>query len=77
SREEMYGQDYFRKVMLPLTSRNLVQMAGRLVRRITDSGTITCLDARLGQSSYGKDLLDSLPDFTRDFSDSNRAGAIL
>lgn len=77
SREEMYGQDYFRKVMLPLTSRNLVQMAGRLVRRITDSGTITCLDARLSQSSYGKDLLDSLPDFTRDFSDSNRAGAIL
>lgn len=77
SKEEVHGSDYFQKVMLPLTSRNLVQMAGRLVRRMTDTGKITCLDVRLRQSQYGKDLLDSLPDFTRDFSSGCGFGAIL
>lgn len=77
AKREKAGSDWFRKGVLPSTARALVQMAGRLVRRTTDQGRITCLDARLRESSYGSDLLQGLPDFQLDFGPLPGTNAIL
>jgi len=49
-------------VVLPQTSIRLIQAAGRLIRKETDSGKVTILDRRLITKSYGKTLLKSLPE---------------
>ncbi len=77
ARKEKIGSEWFRKGVLPTTARALVQMAGRLVRRTTDRGRITCLDARLRESSYGPDLMRGMPDFRLDFSPLPGTDAIL
>jgi ATP-dependent DNA helicase DinG len=63
ARAERLGSDYFRKVALPETSRRLVQSVGRLIRRESDQGRITCLDRRLRDTWYGQALLKDLPPF--------------
>ncbi|MHB1666051.1 MAG: helicase C-terminal domain-containing protein [Thiomonas sp.] len=63
ARQEAIGASYFRKVALPGAARRLVQAAGRLVRRDTDRGRITCLDLRLRDTDYGRAMLKDLPPF--------------
>ena len=61
------GRNYFSEVCLPQTARNLVQSAGRLIRREDDHGRLTIMDRRLLCMSYGGGLLDALPPFRRRF----------
>lgn len=60
------GGDPFREISLPEAGLRLVQAAGRLIRTETDHGTVTILDRRLAEKSYGALLLESLPPFRRD-----------
>ncbi|HCE1977258.1 TPA: ATP-dependent DNA helicase DinG [Vibrio parahaemolyticus] len=59
------GRNPFFDLMLPQASRALVQAVGRLVRTEMDSGTVTILDSRLNTKNYGKQILASLPPFTK------------
>ena len=48
---------------MPEASIRLQQAVGRLLRTVTDSGTVTILDRRLVTQRWGKALLKGLPDF--------------
>ena len=61
------GRNYFIELCLPQTARNLVQSAGRLIRREDDHGRLTIMDCRLLRMPYGGGLLDALPPFRRQF----------
>ena len=50
---------------LPEACIKLTQYTGRLIRHEEDQGIITILDKRLLTKRYGKQLLDSLPNFKR------------
>ena len=56
------GGSPFRDYQLPETALKLKQGFGRLIRTARDSGTVVILDPRVLTKSYGKLLLDSLPD---------------
>ncbi|MHB1606595.1 MAG: helicase C-terminal domain-containing protein, partial [Leptospirales bacterium] len=62
------GGDPFREISLPEAGLRLVQAAGRLIRSETDSGTVTILDRRLVDKSYGSLLIRTLPPFRRESS---------
>lgn len=62
---KQHQMNAFALVTLPETSTKLIQYAGRLIRKEEDSGIVTILDRRLYTKSYGKQLLQSLPPFTR------------
>jgi ATP-dependent DNA helicase DinG len=64
------GGDPFREIALPEAGLRLVQAAGRLIRAETDYGTVTILDRRLTEKSYGSLLLESLPPFRREVARS-------
>ncbi len=55
----------FMMATLPETSIKLTQYIGRLIRQEDDTGIVTILDRRLYSKSYGKKLLENLPDFAR------------
>ena len=55
------------ELMLPDASLRLHQACGRLIRTETDVGRITILDRRIVTKRYGKQLLDDLPPFRRDY----------
>jgi ATP-dependent DNA helicase DinG len=57
------GRSPFVEVVLPEASIRLQQAVGRLLRTVTDSGTVTILDRRLVTQRWGKALLKGLPDF--------------
>ena len=57
------GGQPFIALSLPAVSIRLIQACGRLLRKETDSGRITILDRRLLTKSYGKQLLEHLPDY--------------
>jgi ATP-dependent DNA helicase DinG len=57
------GKNSFTEVSLPDVSLRLVQACGRLIRTETDNGKITIFDKRLVTKRYGKQLLDSLPNY--------------
>lgn len=57
------GGQPFTALSLPAVSVKLIQACGRLLRKETDSGQITILDRRLLTKSYGRKLLDNLPDY--------------
>lgn len=57
------GGQPFISLSLPAVSIRLIQACGRLLRKETDSGRITILDRRLLTKSYGKQLLQYLPDY--------------
>lgn len=59
------GRNPFRELAIPEAALRLVQASGRLLRRESDSGTITILDERLLTRAYGRDILDSLPPYRR------------
>jgi ATP-dependent DNA helicase DinG len=57
------GKNSFMEVSLPDVGLRLIQACGRLIRTETDTGTITIFDRRLVSKRYGKQLIDSLPDY--------------
>lgn len=59
------GGNPFMTLSVPETSKKLVQACGRLLRNEMDEGVITLMDKRVITKRYGKQLLDSLPAFTR------------
>lgn len=64
------GGDPFREISLPDAGLRLVQAEGRLIRSENDSGTVTILDRRLVDKSYGPLLIRSLPPFRRESSET-------
>jgi ATP-dependent DNA helicase DinG len=56
------GGDAFREYMLPHAALRLKQGFGRLIRTTTDQGAVVLTDPRVVQKSYGRDLLEGLPD---------------
>lgn len=64
---ETQGRKPFFEISVPDASIRLIQACGRLIRTETDRGKITLLDRRLLTQRYGRDLLNSLPPFRRDF----------
>jgi ATP-dependent DNA helicase DinG len=62
---EARGGDSFREYMLPHAALRLKQGFGRLVRTSTDRGVVLVMDSRLATKSYGRSLLNSLPDARR------------
>ncbi|SET30570.1 ATP-dependent DNA helicase DinG [Thalassotalea agarivorans] len=61
------GGNPFMSITVPETSKKLVQATGRLLRNETDTGVITLMDKRVKTKRYGKDLINSLPPYQRDF----------
>ncbi|WP_019027864.1 ATP-dependent DNA helicase DinG [Colwellia piezophila] len=61
------GGNPFMTLSVPDTSKKLVQACGRLLRNERDEGVITLLDKRVVTKRYGKQILDSLPPFSRVF----------
>lgn len=58
---ERDGKSPFSILFLPMASRKMAQVAGRLVRREGDYGHIFILDRRMTDLQYGKQLLKSTP----------------
>jgi len=65
---EQRGGNPFMEWSVPMASVRLTQAAGRLLRTEQDSGRIVLLDRRVITRRYGRQLLDSLPPFRRNFS---------
>lgn len=63
--QEILGRDYFGRRSLPDAMRKLTQMVGRLLRKEEDRGRVTLFDNRLGNTSYGRKMLENLPPFTK------------
>ncbi len=64
---ECRGGNAFMEVTIPDASIRLVQACGRLLRKETDRGQVSILDKRLITKRYGSSLLNSLPQFSREF----------
>jgi ATP-dependent DNA helicase DinG len=62
ARLEAEGRSPFAELSLPQAALRLKQGFGRLIRRATDRGLVVVLDPRLATKSYGRVLLDSLPE---------------
>jgi len=54
--------DAFDRHFMPRAMISMKQGIGRLIRRITDRGTVAILDPRLITKRYGEDLLSSVPE---------------
>jgi ATP-dependent DNA helicase DinG len=61
---EAIGQSPFYAIQIPEASLALKQGTGRLIRTEVDWGVVSVLDTRLRSASYGKQLLQALPNFT-------------
>ena len=59
------GGNPFQEISVPEACLRLIQASGRLLRRESDTGTITILDERLLTRSYGRAILESLPPYQR------------
>lgn len=59
---EKAGKSWFKAVPLPKAQVALRQGAGRLMRASTDKGIIALLDPRINTKSWGKAVMNSLPD---------------
>jgi ATP-dependent DNA helicase DinG len=62
------NSNFFMDVSLPETCIKLIQAVGRLVRSEEDYGQITICDNRIILKQYGKLLLNSLPNFSRQYN---------
>lgn len=62
---DQLGNKYFGERSLPDAMVRLTQMVGRLIRRESDRGRVTIFDRRLASTSYGKQMLNALPPFTK------------
>lgn len=65
---EMRGGNAFAEWSVPMASMRLTQATGRLLRTEADSGRIVLLDRRLITRRYGRQLLDALPPYRRNFA---------
>lgn len=63
---EILGQRYFSERSLPDAMVRLTQIVGRLLRRESDRGRVTVFDRRLASTSYGRQMLKSLPPFKKE-----------
>lgn len=63
---EQQGRNAFMTLSVPDAAFRLLQASGRLLRSETDSGQITLFDERIVSKRYGKQILDSLPPYTRE-----------
>ncbi len=59
------GLDAFREFQVPVAALALKQGAGRLIRDVTDRGTLVLCDPRLLTKSYGKTFLRAIPPMPR------------
>lgn len=59
------GQDPFYEIQLPKAVINLKQGVGRLIRDVTDTGTVIICDTRLVSRQYGGIFINSLPAMPR------------
>lgn len=59
---ERAGKSWFKAVPLPKAQVALRQGARRLMRTSTDKGVIALLDPRINSKSWGKAVMNSLPD---------------
>ncbi|WP_409022575.1 helicase C-terminal domain-containing protein [Dellaglioa sp. P0083] len=59
---EGQGRDVFSEYSLPRATMKLKQGFGRLIRTSTDKGAMIVLDNRLINQSYGKKMIEVLPD---------------
>ena len=64
---EQQGGNPFNDWMVPATAMKLTQAVGRLLRTEKDHGRIVILDRRIVNKRYGRQMLDSLPPFRRQF----------
>lgn len=62
---EQLGTKYFSERSLPDAMTRLTQMVGRLLRRESDRGRVTLFDRRISATSYGRQMLFSLPPFKK------------
>lgn len=60
------GRNPFNEISVPEAALRLIQASGRLLRKESDTGSITILDERLLTRSYGRAILDSLPPYQRE-----------
>lgn len=67
---EKEGGNSFFSYSLPQAAMRLRQGFGRLMRRKTDRGVVAILDSRIIRKSYGKILLESLPETIQRVKDS-------
>ncbi len=65
---EKRGGNPFMQLTLPEAIIRLTQAVGRLIRKDDDQGRVVILDARVRTARYGRQVLDALPPFRRDFS---------
>jgi len=65
---DQQGGNAFAEWTIPMTSMRLTQAVGRLLRTEQDQGSVILLDKRIVSRRYGRQLLDSLPPFRRQFS---------
>jgi len=63
---EQQGKNAFMTLAVPDAAFRLVQASGRLLRSESDSGQIILFDERIVSKRYGKQILDSLPPYSRD-----------
>jgi ATP-dependent DNA helicase DinG len=59
--EEDFGEDTFNNYSIPGAVIAFKQGFGRLIRSVSDSGVVVCLDSRIWKKSYGKKFLAGLP----------------
>lgn len=62
---DLLGSKYFSERSLPDAMVKLTQMVGRLLRRESDRGRVTVFDRRLAATSYGRQMMNSLPPFKK------------
>jgi len=63
---ESQGKSAFAEISVPETAIRLAQAVGRLLRTVDDHGTVTCLDRRLSDTTWGRRILRGLPPFRLD-----------
>ena len=63
---EQQGKNPFTTLSVPDAAFRLVQATGRLLRSETDTGEIYLFDERLVNRRYGKQILDSLPPYSKE-----------
>ena len=59
------GENAFMQYQLPAAVITLKQGVGRLIRDVSDYGTLVLCDPRLGTKGYGRIFIDSLPDMIK------------
>ncbi|MGB0733469.1 MAG: helicase C-terminal domain-containing protein, partial [Pontibacterium sp.] len=65
---EANGGNAFYEWTIPVASMRLTQAAGRLLRTEKDKGRVVILDRRVITRRYGRQLIDALPPYRRDFA---------